>query len=218
MVSQVHVCKIIWRETTASRRQMLKYPASRGVRSQGPSLPELPHKVTCGIRLHDQFQTGAVSQFPCWNVVHTCILAGVRCVGPRSAIRDIDSHWYFDIFDPRNYAPRYAVACAPFRHVCCSYVLVRPSNDVSSNRPLRWDLQFTRHLFILSFFAMLLRRFACISAHTISWIDYSAHVFVLSPTCPFHGSREHRHNFFMSGSYFHAIALPSFRYYTCVLI
>ena len=64
---------------------------------------ELSHKVTRGLRLPDQFLTGAVRPVPCWNVFHTCILAGVRCVGPSSAIRDNDSRWYSDLFDPRTF-------------------------------------------------------------------------------------------------------------------
>ena len=43
---------------------MLKYPASSAARSQGPSLLELSHKVTRGLRLADQFLTGAVRPFP----------------------------------------------------------------------------------------------------------------------------------------------------------
>ena len=103
MVFQVPVCKILGRETTASCQQMLKYPASSAARSQGPSLLELSHKVTRGLRLADQFLTGAVRPFPRCHVFHTCILAGVRCVGRSSAIRDNDSRWYSDLFDPRTF-------------------------------------------------------------------------------------------------------------------
>ena len=126
-------CKIFGRATAASGRQMLKYPASSAARSQGLSLLELSHMVTRSIRLADQLLTGADRSFPCWNVLHRFILAGIRCVDSSSATSNNASHWLADVFDPCNHVPRYAAAWAPFRHVCWSYVQVRSSTCFLSN-------------------------------------------------------------------------------------